>query len=308
MSQPEHDSARSGRDAADSVETLFRKTARRFRAAGITTAELDARVLTCAASGFSLETLIGAPERRVGARQVARLEDFAARRLRGEPVSRILGVREFHGLAFSLNAATLDPRPDTETLVEAALEVAAERGSADAPLRILDLGTGSGCIIVSLLHALPHARGVACDLDPRAVAAARQNALTHGVAGRLQVYCGNWADALDTRFDLVVSNPPYVARNDLAALAPEVALFDPRLALDGAEDGLACYREIAPQLPGLLRPGAWALFEAGAGQAEAIGRIVAGALGDADHGALRYWRDLAGHVRCVGIRRRGSAA
>ena len=225
-----------------------------FREAGIQTAALDARLLVCAACGLSHEQFVAEPARSVSGREEALIAHYGARRLAGEPVSRLLGVREFWGLTFELGPDTLDPRADTETLVRAALELCRE-GTGGAAPRLLDLGTGSGCILISLLHELPGASGVGVDRAAGAVRVARHNARRLGVADRAAFHCGSWGEALSARFDLLLCNPPYVATGEIAGLDAGVARHDPRAALDGGGDGLACHRQIAPRLVRLLAPG-----------------------------------------------------
>jgi release factor glutamine methyltransferase len=192
----------------------------------------------------------------------ARLAEFAARRLAREPVARILGEREFWGLRFKLSPATLVPRPDTETVVRAALASAEARQG----LRILDLGTGTGCLLVALLHERPGATGIGVDHSFEAVCTARRNAERNGVAARATFAVSDWGAAIEGRFDLIVSNPPYIPSGDIAGLAPEVRAHDPALALDGGEDGLAAYRAIFPEAGRLLAPGGALVVEFGKGQ------------------------------------------
>ncbi|WP_020180974.1 peptide chain release factor N(5)-glutamine methyltransferase [Methylopila sp. M107] len=264
-------------------------------AAGVESPALDARVLASEAFGLSPARLLAgsepAPEH--GLTTLARL---VARRVAGEPVSRILGRREFWGLDFALTPETLTPRPDTETIVETALELLPKEGS---PVSILDLGTGSGCILLALLSALPDATGLGVDLSPGAAAAARANAEALGLEGRASFVGGRWAEAIDRRFDLVVSNPPYIESAIIAGLDPEVRLHDPMLALDGGADGLEAYRTIVADLSRLLAPDGLCVLELGVGQGAAVSEI-AGAAGLAI-AALRD--DLSGNARALALRR-----
>jgi release factor glutamine methyltransferase len=266
--------------------------ARAFAAAAIESAELDARVLLCAALGIDHAGLIREPERPLGA-AAARVAAFAARRLRGEPVSRIVGGKEFWGARLAIAACVLDPRPDTETLVEAALDQIGD--ARDKNWLILDLGTGSGAILCALLQALPQAFGVGVDLSPAACAVARGNVESLGLARRGAILCGDWTASLRGRFDLIASNPPYIVRADIAGLAPEVRDFDPHLALDGGEDGLAAYRAMSPALAGLLAPGGLIALELGQGQRPAVEQLLRGA----GLAGFDVWRDLAGHERVI---------
>jgi release factor glutamine methyltransferase len=231
----------------------------------------------------------------------ARVRSFAGRRLLREPVSRILGYKEFWGARFALDPAVLDPRPDTETLVEAVLGHAG--GDLSQKQRILDLGVGSGAILGALLQNSTEAFGVGVDLSPRACAIARRNLSSLGLASRAIVVCGNWAGAIGGRFDLVVSNPPYIARNEIARLTEEVRGYDPALALDGGEDGLFAYRRLIPALPDLLTADGVAALEFGAGQRGDVESILLRA-------GLRPFavrRDLGGAERVV-LARAGAVA
>lgn len=269
--------------------------ARRLAAAGIASPALDARLLLMAATGLTHEALIASPERPLDGEAARRLEALAARRLAREPVSRIVAEREFYGRSFAIGRASLDPRPDTETLVERALAFAATRAGV---VHILDLGTGSGAILVTLLAELPGARGTGTDLSAAALGEARANAARHGVAGRARFLVADWCDGIDGRFDLVVSNPPYIPTDAIARLAPEVRDHDPRTALDGGPDGLAAYRAIAAQCAPLLAPGGLLAVEIGAGREPAVSAIFAArGWGPAPAGAAS--RDLAGHVRVL---------
>ena len=277
-----------------------RDLADRFRAAGLESAALDARVLVCAALGIDHAALIRDPAAPVGA-AAARLSRYAVRRLRHEPVARILGRKEFWGLPLTIGPAVLDPRPETELVVEVVLERLAGR-RAD-PLRILDLGTGSGAILAALLQDLPAAFGVGVDRSLAACRIARQNCRTLGFATRAAIVCGCWSESLAGRFDVVVSNPPYVAAADLAGLAPEVRCHDPVLALDGGADGLDPYRAIIPCLPGVLAADGIAVFEGGSTQGDAIATLM----GTADLAEIVVRHDLAGHARVVAGRARSDA-
>lgn len=223
----------------------------------------------------------------------AGLEQAALRRLAGEPVSRIIGEREFWGLSFMLNEATLDPRSETEQLVAEAIAFAEHKRSP----YILDLGTGSGAIAIAILSALPKAKAMATDLSEQALAAARQNAERHGVASRIEFKLGPWWQAVPhtEMFDLIVSNPPYITSDQIGTLQREVRLFDPRLALDGGWDGLEAYRAMAVQAARRLNPGGLVLVEIGANQGETAARIFA----RAGFGRVEVQKDLAGLDRVV---------
>lgn len=260
--------------------------------AGLDTPELDARLLLTEALHIDAIEMTVRPDLPLGPEGAARLAGFAGRRLAREPVGRILGHREFWGLPFQLSPDTLEPRPDTETLVETALSLVPDR---QAGLRILDLGTGSGCLLVALLRELPRATGVGVDRSVGALKTARHNALCNDVANRAAFVASDWAAALGARFDLVVANPPYVASPDLPGLAPEVRGHDPAAALDGGHDGLAAYRAILAGVPSLLSSGGALLVEIGSTQEDAV-RDLAGA---ARLKVIRVMPDLAGHPRAV---------
>lgn len=276
------------------VDEARRALTRAFGDTGIATPRLDARVLLMAACGLSHASLIRAANERVTPAQAERLEALAARRLAGEPVSRILGTREFWGLEFALSPETLDPRPDTETLVQAVLD--AVRPRAREPMRLLDLGTGTGCILVALLHELPFAFGIGTDISHAALATARDNARRNGVSARAGFVQSDWLAGVDGRFDVVVANPPYVAGAEIASLSSEVRCHDPIAALDGGMDGLTAYRAIVPDLTSVLAPGGVAAFEVGAGQAHAVAQMVLASDAEA---VVQPVPDLAGIMRVV---------
>jgi release factor glutamine methyltransferase len=267
-----------------------------LEAAGIGEAQDDARALLRAAAGLTRLELALAPRAPLSQEEARALSRYAARRAAREPVSRIIGERGFWTLDLAVAPDVLDPRPDTETLVETALRLVAER--RDAPLSILDLGAGSGAIVCALLSELPAARAVAVDLSAQACAATAANLARCGLAGRASVVRGRWAQALQARFDLVVSNPPYVRTGDIEGLEPEVRLHDPALALDGGADGLDCYREIIGDLPRLLAEDAVVLFEVGFDQAASVAAL----LGAQDFNIERVTRDAGGHERVVAAR------
>lgn len=260
---------------------------------GSATPALDARLLLQEASGLTREAMIADPDRRVGADAAARFRGFIERRLTGEPVSRILGGREFYGRVFTVTPATLDPRPDTETLIEAALSFM----PAGRPCRLIDLGTGSGAIALTLLAEHPLAEAILTDISAEALAVARANAERLGVVSRAGFVAGSWFTGIAGAFDLILSNPPYIPTAILPTLEPDVRNFDPRASLDGGPDGLGPYREIAAKAAFFLAPRGRVIVEIGAGQALEIEDIFksAGWLPE------NRWKDLAGHVRCLGF-------
>jgi release factor glutamine methyltransferase len=261
-------------DTGVSIEAMRRQLAREFRRHGIDSPELDARLLVGHALGLD-HAALAAQSRRVLARtETETIAALAQRRLAREPVARILGRKEFWGLPFQLNADTLLPRPETETVVEAALVLIGEGGKR-RPLRIADLGTGSGALLLALLSELPAASGVGTDISPGALRCASDNAAALGLADRAAFVACDYGTALKGPFDLIVCNPPYVAEHELAGLAPEVRHFDPRRALDGGPDGLAGYRAVAADAGRLLAPDGAIVVELGFGQGGAASAVFA---------------------------------
>jgi release factor glutamine methyltransferase len=268
-------------------------------AAGIDNARFEARLLLGRAAGLSAEQLIARGQDSIAAEVPARLRALTARRVQREPMAYILGEREFWGLTFKVTPDVLVPRPDTETVIEAALALLPDRAR---PWRLLDLGVGSGCLLLTLLKEFPNATGVGLDASREALAVARGNAEALGVASRARLVEGDWRvprwmDRLGGPFDLVVSNPPYVEAGAIDGLMPEVARYEPRLALDGGGDGLAAYRLIASAGPKLVTPAGYLLLEAGAGQALEIASLFS----RAGMTPMAPWRDLGGVERVIPI-------
>ncbi|MBV9461552.1 MAG: peptide chain release factor N(5)-glutamine methyltransferase [Bradyrhizobium sp.] len=259
----------------ETVDHARRALAARFRAASIDSAELDARLLVGAALGLDLTGLVTSASRALTVDQSAHLASLAARRLDGEPVARILGQKEFWGLPLKLSAATLVPRPDTETVVELALEIV--RDSSHPPKRIADIGIGTGAILLALLHELPDAFGVGTDVSLDALATARRNAVDLGLSPRAGFIACNYAAALNGPFELIVSNPPYIPTRAIGGLTIEVRNFDPLAALDGGADGLDAYRALIPQAAALLAGGGALVVEVGQGQAPQIEALMTAA-------------------------------
>jgi len=266
-------------------------------AAGIDNARFEARLLLGHATGLTAEQLIARGTEIATPATMTALCALTARRVRREPMAYILGEREFWGLTFKVTPAVLVPRPDSETLIEAVLELLPDRQRG---WRILDLGVGSGCLLLTLLREFPDATGVGIDASRDALAVARANVETLGVAGRAMLVADDWrepswVDRLAGPFDLVVSNPPYIAAAAIDGLMPEVARFEPRIALDGGPDGLAAYRAIAAASSKLITRGGWLAVEAGEGQVLEIARIFSAA----GLAPTAPWKDLGGIERVV---------
>jgi release factor glutamine methyltransferase len=244
------------------------------------------------ALGWDAARVLAFPEAEVTPDERARLEPLIARRRAREPISRILGYREFWSLRFELSADTLDPRPDSETLIEAALSALGDRSRA---CRVLDFGTGSGCLLLSLISELPNADGMGIDLSEGALETARRNAAALGLEDRARFLRTNWGGGVSGEWDIILANPPYIAADEIDRLAPEVARFEPKLALDGGADGCDAYRALGPAIARLLAPAGIAAIEVGAGEAKKVAEIMAG-VGLALR-AIRH--DLSGVDRCL---------
>lgn len=273
------------------AERALREATARLGEAGIEAPRREARLLLLHALDAAPESLARAPERVLVPAEADAFACLVARRAAREPMSQITGQREFWSLPFHVTAAVLTPRPDSETLIEAALCHAPPTEA----LRLLDLGTGSGCLLIALLHEWPQAWGLGIDRSAAALEVARANAGALGVAARAAFLQADWAAPLAGRFDVVIANPPYIASADLAGLAPEVVRHEPHLALDGGSDGCDAYRRLASSLPALLAPDGIAVLEVGAGQADRVATLMAAA-GAAERAR---WRDLGGVERCL---------
>jgi release factor glutamine methyltransferase len=258
-------------DPGETVGAFLCQAGQVLRAAAIESPRLEARLLLGHAMGATPETLLRDPRAAVPPEAAERFRAALAARLDAVPVAHILGTQGFWTLDLAVSPATLIPRPDSESLVEAALDACPDR---DAPLRVLDLGTGTGCLLLAVLAERPHAFGIGVDLVPGAAALAAANAARNGLGDRAAFLAGDWAAALAGRFDLVLSNPPYIESAAIAGLMPEVARHEPRSALDGGADGLDAYRILAALLPDLLAPGGAAVLELGAGQRPAVAALA----------------------------------
>jgi len=278
-----------------SVDGAFQDAMKRFQAAGVDSARIDARLLLGFVLGGGAEQVLAQSGRDLTEAEAGQMETLVQRREAREPISHILGTREFWSLPFKVTAATLTPRPDTETIVEAALE-----GIAEPPQRVLDLGTGSGCILLALLSEWKDAEGLGVDASLEALNVAKENATTLGFAKRARFVLGDWNQAHWTRdlggpFDVVVSNPPYILDGDVAKLDADVRDFEPRRALVGGADGLGAYRAIIKGLPELLMPGGLVVFEVGVNQAEDVANLLM----ERNFSRIEQRRDLAGIQRAV---------
>ena len=271
--------------------SLWAEIRRRLEEAGVESPVLDARLLLEAGAGVARLDIVTEPRRRLSTAQVEAVETLVRRRVAREPLAYILGRKPFWKHEFAVSPAVLIPRPETETLVHAALALLAP----EQPARVLDLGVGSGAILLSVLSERPHATGVGVDLSAEALGVAEANADAFGLSERVDLRQADWRQHWRQPFDLVLSNPPYIASSEIAALAPEIVRYEPRQALDGGADGLDAYRAIAASLPGLLKPGAAFALEVGAAQAEAV-REMAVAQGLE---TLPPLLDLAGIARVV---------
>lgn len=266
--------------------------------AGIAEARRRARQIVCLLSGVDPAALLARPEMPVPVDMAARCRDAFHRYAGGEPIARITGMRAFWRHDFSLSSETLDPRPETETLIKAVLDVVPD---PTASLAIADLGTGTGAIALSLLGEFVNATALATDRSESALETARRNADVLGVSQRVAFLCADWLAPLAGQFDVIVSNPPYIRTADLDGLPPIVRDHDPRAALDGGADGLDAYRAIASDLGRNLRSGGWLIVEIGEGMVDSVLDVRNGHLALRD---TRLWSDLSGKTRVVGGRLR----
>ncbi len=283
-------------EACKTYRELYEEGRRILEQAGLPDAALDARFLLEEVCGTNLQTLLVFPEKKVTEEEVNQYRAFIQRRKDREPTAMILGEWDFMGLTFRLNKSTLIPEQDTEVLVETALEELKRRGLGEAPLRILDLCTGSGCILLSLLHELRNAGGLGTDLSEEALEAARENAVRLGLQERAAFRQGDlWEPVGDERFDLIVSNPPYVPTEVIPTLEPEVRCGEPYAALDGGEDGLVFYRRIMREAAGHLKPSGIIIVESGFDEAPQIAALMQ----DQKFRGIRTVKDYGGLDRVV---------
>lgn len=276
--------------------SLWTDVRRRLEAAGVDTPVLDARMLVEAGAGLSRLDIVTDPRREMSEAQVAAVEALAARRIVREPISHILGRKGFWTLEFAVTPDVLTPRPETELLVEAALEFL----PPEKPALVLDLGVGSGAVLLTVLRERPDAIGVGVDVSEAALAVARANGEALGLSERVEWRIASWGEGLEGGFDLILANPPYIPSAEIEALAPEVARHEPRLALDGGPDGLDAYRALLPRIRALLAPGGRFALEVGKGQANAVWALI----DQAGLAPLDTRADLAGVDRVVTGRKR----
>jgi release factor glutamine methyltransferase len=289
----------AGAAAQLTLASALRQATADLRRAGIEGAGDDARRLLAAVLALSAAQVLARPERPLSAEEAESFGRCIARRVAREPVSRILGKRDFYGRSFTISPATLDPRPDSETLIEAALDLATEQGRPARPLRILDVGTGSGCLLLTLLAELPRALGVGTDTSAAALDIARANAQRLGLSDRTQWLAADALEAVRGPFDILISNPPYIPTEEITRLEPEVRCYDPPLALDGGEDGLRFFHRLVASI-GDVVPDGWAVLEVGYDQADAVAALLA------SRGLVNisFYHDVAGRRRCVAGRTR----
>ena len=294
------------RHAHHSVENALINLRGRFKEADISTYELDARVLT----GFALSLddigLIKHASRGVTEQENKILEKACLARLEGKPISRIIGVKEFYSLPFHISPATLDPRPDSECLVDSALNVVEKLAkSKSKPIRVLDLGTGSGCLLIAFAHASKQraiqVKGLGVDISANALRQARINAAINGVSDSVNFRQSDWFENVSDRFDIIISNPPYIASGEIEALAPEVINYDPKTALDGGTDGLDAYRHIISNIMSFIQPGGCIFFEIGSEQAALVTNLVRQVIVSPIQVKISHVLDLSGFDRVVQV-------
>ncbi|WP_404421596.1 peptide chain release factor N(5)-glutamine methyltransferase [Thalassospira australica] len=287
-------------DNSVTLGTLMTEAVAALRDAGIENARMDARILLSDAAGVDGSRIAAWPEDTVTMDKAKTFRSMVARRLKHEPVSRILGQRDFWRHSFRLSPETLDPRPDSETIVELALDWLED---ANAPT-VLDFGTGTGCLLLSIIGDLQKASGLGIDISEGAVTCARENANRLGLADQVEFRVSDWDSAITDAerkagFDLIVSNPPYITQADMEKLSPEVRQYDPRLALTDEGDGLGAYRILSQVAFSLVKPAGFVIFEIGQGQEKDVSRLLV----EAGFVGIEYREDLGGIVRCVAAKK-----
>ncbi len=285
---------------SERVSDALLRITQTLRCAGVDEAGKDARALVATATGLQPADLICRPDRVLSETEHLRLARMVERRQAREPISRILGYREFYGRSFAISPATLDPRPDSETVIEMVLTLAAKEGWRERPFRVLDVGTGTGCLLITILAELPLATGVGTDISPEALKVAAENARRNRVVDRVKLETRRSLKDVDETFDLLICNPPYVASGEIAGLDAEVRAYDPHESLNGGEDGLDVYREIIESLDRVV-PQGWVVFEVGAGQAPSVAELLRTSSAGKRFGGIQMLADLGGHARCVAM-------
>ena len=275
-----------------------------LREHGSESASLDSRLLICNACKISYEDFIANPDKPLSHEELEIIDDYIKRRMNGEPVSKIVGYREFWGHRFITDKSTLDPRPDTETLVEFVLEFIPETDRKNKKFRILDLGTGSGCILLSLLSEFTESYGVGVDISASALKIAKNNAINLGLNDRIDFIQSNWLDSISGKFDIIVSNPPYIPQNDIESLKVDVRNYDPISALNGGVDGLEAYKKIIPQIYKKLQDYKLIVFEVGKNQEESVKNLLNTYKSPNMFSNISYKCDLSGIKRCVAFEKK----
>lgn len=274
------------------MKTILQQAKQSLKLADIPSYVLDAELLMAKALNISREQVICYPLRELSEQESGDFEKLLQRRIKREPMAHILEKREFWGREFKVSCDTLDPRPDSETLIEAALGLFDDK---DKPLKILDFGTGTGCLLLTLLSELPNSEGVAVDISEKALSVAKENACKLGLAKRVGFIVSFWGVEVEGKYDLIISNPPYIKSDEIDGLEPEVSGYEPISALDGGASGLECYRQLAPFIASLLSDNGFAILEVGIGQADDVRAILEGA----GLTFISCKKDLAGVKRCI---------
>ncbi len=277
--------------AGENVAFVLSKAEARLKNAGISDSRRDARLMLSKAMGNTHPALLD-PICVIPKKANHVFENWVKRREKREPVSRIFGYREFWGLNFEINSHTLDPRPDSEALVFAAIE--SFKGK-NPPKKILDIGTGSGCILCALLKEFPSAYGVGIDINPKALVLAQSNSILNGLGNRVNYLSSDIDSGLNAKFDIVISNPPYISKASIETLDPEVSIYEPRIAIDGGDDGLMVIRKLVTRLNNLTEPKGMVFIEVGLGQADEVAQLLTNEGFHIDS----YVKDLSGHKRVV---------
>ncbi len=278
------------------IKSLLSQSKETLKAAGITSYSLDADLLMSHALNMSKEEIFCYPMRELSEMEESKFNELVKRRALREPISHIIGKREFWGREFKVTEKTLDPRPDSESLIENTLNLYKD---IPPPLKILDFGTGSGCLLLTLLCEFKDANGVGVDIKEETITVAKENSLKLGLAKRSCFVVSNWGKSVKGNYDLIISNPPYIKHSDIDGLEPEVSKYEPRQALDGGDTGLECYIELAPQMFNLLSEGGFAVLEHGIGQETEIRKI----LEKNNFSFVNYKQDLAGINRCITVQK-----